>query len=43
VYDVGNRMSFENVEKWLSETKNYSNEKIFILLIGNKKDLEKFR
>lgn len=39
VYDVTNRESFENLIKWLEETKTYANEKITIMLIGNKTDL----
>lgn len=39
VYDVTNKESFENLIKWLEETKTYANEKITIMLIGNKTDL----
>lgn len=34
-----NRESFENLAKWLEETRTYSNEKITIVLVGNKTDL----
>lgn len=40
VYDIGCRMSFSNVGKWLEETKNFANDKITIILVGNKCDLE---
>ena len=40
VYDITNRQSFNNLNKWMEETKTYSNEKLTILLIGNKSDLE---
>jgi len=40
VYDVTSRDSFENIGKWLEETKNYANDKITIILVGNKQDLE---
>ncbi|EGR34204.1 Ras-related protein Rab-2 [Ichthyophthirius multifiliis] len=39
VYDITNRQSFQNVANWLDEINNYSNEKITIILIGNKSDL----
>jgi GTPase SAR1 family protein len=40
VYDITNRESFNNVNKWMDETKTYSNDKITAFLIGNKTDLE---
>jgi Ras-related protein Rab-2A len=39
VYDITNRESFNNVGKWLDETKAYANDKITSFLIGNKSDL----
>jgi len=39
MYDITNRQSFNNLAKWLDETKNYANEKLTILLVGNKSDL----
>jgi Ras-related protein Rab-2A len=38
VYDITNRESFDNLAKWLEETKNYANDKITIMLVGNKTD-----
>ncbi|KAL4479867.1 hypothetical protein ABPG74_020383 [Tetrahymena malaccensis] len=39
VYDVTNRESFTNIQKWLEETQNYANDKITLVLVGNKIDL----
>jgi Ras-related protein Rab-2A len=43
VYDITKRDSFQNLKKWLEEIQQYANEKIQIILIGNKKDLEEKR
>ena len=43
VYDVTKRNTFENVEKWLKEIQNNSEEKLFILIVGNKADLKHLR
>ena len=40
VYDITNRESFSNINKWLDETKAYSHDKITSFLVGNKSDLE---
>ena len=40
VYDITSRDSFNNVSKWILETKNYANEKLSVILVGNKIDLE---
>ena len=40
VYDITNRESFNNIGKWLDETKSYANDKITTFLVGNKQDLE---
>lgn len=40
VYDISSRNSFNNVLKWIEETRTYAtNERISILLVGNKADL----
>ncbi len=39
MYDITNRTSFNNLAKWMEETKNYANEKLSIILVGNKSDL----
>ena len=43
VYDITNPKSFENLDKWLSDLKTNGEEKISIILIGNKSDLEEDR
>ena len=40
VYDIASRKTFNDVQKWITEAKAYAtNEKIVILLVGNKEDL----
>ena len=43
VYDITNRLSFENVERWLQDLKNTAREDVVIVLIGNKSDLSSHR
>ena len=40
VYDITNKKSFENVEKWISDLKANADEEISMILLGNKTDLE---
>jgi GTPase SAR1 family protein len=40
VYDITNRDSYNNIIKWLDETKNYANDKVIVVLVGNKTDLD---
>ena len=40
VYDITNRESFNNVNVWVEECKNQTAQTIFIVLVGNKSDLE---
>lgn len=40
VYDITNRESFNNISRWLDETKSYANDKVVVMLVGNKTDLE---
>ena len=40
MYDITNRQSFNNLAKWIEETKNYANEKLTVLLVGHKNDLD---
>lgn len=40
LYDVTNPESFINTRQWLSELRDYSNEDIIILLLGNKADCD---
>ena len=39
-YDITNKKSFENVEKWISDLKANADEDISMILLGNKTDLE---
>jgi Ras-related protein Rab-11A len=43
VYDVTKIESFNNIDKWISDLRNNTNEKLVIMLIGNKVDLDKER
>lgn len=43
VYDVTKKESFESIPKWINELKENSDEKISIILLGNKKDLQTLR
>ena len=40
VYDITDRISFDNVKIWLGEIEKYADEKVFKFLVGNKCDLE---
>ena len=41
VFDLFNRQSFKNVDNWVRELKEVTDESLTILLVGNKADLEK--
>lgn len=43
MYDITSRTSFNNLSKWVDETKNYANENLTIMLVGNKKDIKQKR
>ena len=43
VYDITNKETFENVQTWIEDCKNQSPKTIFLVLIGNKCDLESSR
>ena len=43
VYDITKMKTFKNLDKWIAELKANGNEDIYIILIGNKLDLEKNR
>ena len=43
VYDITNKISFENTEKWISDLRNYTDPKISTILVGNKNDMENKR
>ena len=40
VYDISSRDSFNNVMSWIEDCKNQSPKTIFIVLVGNKSDLD---
>lgn len=43
VYDITNRETFENVNKWIADVNNLANPNVCKLLVGNKADLEDMR
>ena len=43
VYDITNRNSFDNIKSWIEDCKKHSPKTVFLVLIGNKNDLEKSR
>ena len=40
VYDISSRDSFNNVSTWIEDCKNQSPKTIYMVLVGNKSDLE---
>ena len=43
VYDITNKQSFDDIQKWYEEIKRSGDKDISIILVGNKCDLEKER
>lgn len=43
VYDITRRVSFENLERWLTEVREHADSKVQIILVGNKSDLQNNR
>ncbi len=43
VYDVTRRETFQHLERWLNEAKQFASQQICITLVGNKSDLVKRR
>jgi len=43
VYDVTRHVTFENVERWLKELRDHTDNNIVIMLVGNKADLRHLR
>ena len=43
VYDITQKKTFENIEKWVNDLKAAGDPKITIILIGNKNDLDNKR
>ena len=43
VYDIARRASFESLDRWLREIREYSDPSITIMLVGNKSDMHHLR
>lgn len=43
VYDIANKETFSNLNKWLNEVETYANEGVLMILVGNKTDLNSQR
>ncbi len=43
IYDVTNANTFNNIKAWLSQIKEHANEKVKIVIVGNKIDSEETR
>lgn len=43
MYDISNQPSFDRLPEWLRELKQHINEKVVVILVGNKSDLTNTR
>jgi Ras-related protein Rab-2A len=43
VYDITRKISFDNLVQWIEDCKNSSPKTVFMVLVGNKSDLERNR
>jgi len=43
VYDITKQGSFESVEKWYQDVKDYAEQNVVIMIVGNKSDLAHLR
>ncbi|KAI6179800.1 hypothetical protein M3Y98_00650000 [Aphelenchoides besseyi] len=43
VYDITKHQSYENVERWLQELRDYADQNVEVMLVGNKSDLRHLR
>ncbi|KAL3102927.1 hypothetical protein niasHT_025835 [Heterodera trifolii] len=43
IYDIAKHLTYENVERWLKELRDHSDQNIVIMLVGNKSDLRHLR
>lgn len=43
VYDISSYYSYMGIPQWLNSIRRHADEKIYILLVGNKSDLEEYR
>ena len=40
VYDISKRQTFEDLERWITELRDNADDKIEVILVGNKSDLK---
>ena len=43
VYDIAQRLTYENIERWLKELRDHADSNIVIIVVGNKCDLRHLR
>ncbi|XP_019175795.1 PREDICTED: ras-related protein RABA1f-like [Ipomoea nil] len=43
VYDITRNVTFENVQRWLKELRDHTDQNIVVMLVGNKSDLRHLR
>ena len=43
VYDITKKTTFQNLERWLEEVRENADDKVQIILVGNKSDLSQAR
>ncbi|KAL7593114.1 ras-related protein RABA1f [Lactuca sativa] len=43
VYDITRKVTFDNIERWLKELREHTDQNIVIMLVGNKADLGHLR
>eukprot|EP00042_Codosiga_hollandica_P023889 m.97313 g.97313 ORF g.97313 m.97313 type:complete len:213 (-) comp51354_c0_seq2:237-875(-) len=43
VYDITKHLTYENVQRWLTELRDHADSNIVIMLVGNKSDLRHLR
>jgi Ras-related protein Rab-11A len=43
VYDITNKTSFENIERWLNELRQHADSNIIVILVGNKSGINQQR
>ncbi|XP_048751082.1 ras-related protein Rab-11A [Ostrea edulis] len=43
VYDITKRLTFDNLEKWLKEVRDFTDDDVILILVGNKTDLRHLR
>ena len=43
VYDITKHISFDSIREWIREIKEFANEDIVLLIVGNKSDLNHLR